>query len=233
MNPRRFLRQYLALLGQSLKVEWASTERWLSPLLFAATMIMLFVFSFGKVEPRFLPQLFIAATYITGFLSLQIAFSRVLEPDMGDRVFDQLRTYPLYPGAWFLSKYTIASILGLLILFPTLFLSNLFLNDSPQSFFSLDIFAVAAIALLSLGALGVLLSTLMLRSNAKQILYPLLYFPLTTPVLLSAVESTHALLVDGKSLGYLMSSWLGLLVIFGIMYFTLSFLLFGELVKPE
>jgi heme exporter protein B len=74
---------------------------------------------------------------------------------------------------------------------------------------------------------------MMLRSNARQILYPLLYFPLTTPVLLAAVESSKALLIEQHSLGHLMSSWLGLLVISGIMYFTLSLLLFGELVKPE
>ena len=230
---KSYLSQYRALLWQGLQVEWSNAERLLSPLLFSGTMILLFAFAFGKVEAQFLPQLFIAATFLTAFLSLQIAFSRVLEPDMQDRVFDQIRTYPVSPGAWFLSKYTIVILLGTLILIPTLFLSNLFLNDSPNSFLSTQIVAVALLAVLSLGALGVLLSTMMLRSNAKQILYPLLYFPLTTPVLLSAVESTRALLGGGKDLNELMSSWLGLLMIFGIMYFTLSLLLFGELVKPE
>ena len=86
---------------------------------------------------------------------------------------------------------------------------------------------------MALASLGVLLSTMMLRSSAKQILYPLIYFPLTTPVLLSAAESARSILVDGKDLQYLLSSWLGLLMIFGIMYFTLCLLLFGELVKPE
>jgi len=230
---KKFLTQFRALLWQALQVEWSNSERWLSPLLFSATMIILFVFSFGKVEPKFLPQLYIAATFITAFLSLQIAFSRVLEPDMQDKVFDQLRTYPISPSAWFLSKYTIVILLGVLILLPTLFLSNLFLNEGPVSFLSGSILIIGLLALLSLGALGVLLSTMMLRSNAKQILYPLIYFPLTTPVLLSAVESSHAVLVDAKVLSDLMSSWLGLLVIFGIMYFTLCLLLFGELVKPE
>lgn len=231
---KRFLTQFRALLWQALQVEWSNAERWMSPLLFSTTMILLFAFAFGKVETRFLPQLYIAATYLTASFSLQIAFSRVLEPDTQDRVFDQLRSYPVSPSAWFLSKYTIVILLGALILVPTLFLSNLFLNnEGPASLLNGSVLIVAFVMLLSLGALGVLLSTMMLRSNAKQILYPLLYFPLTVPVLLSAVESSRSLLVDGKDLGYLMSSWLGLLVIFGIMYFTLCLLLFGELVKPE
>lgn len=230
---KKFLTQYRALLWQNLQVEWSNSERWLSPLLFSTTMILLFAFAFGQVKQEFLPQLFIAATFLTAFFSLQIAFSRVLEPDTQDRVFDQLRTYPVSPGAWFLSKYTIVILLGVLILLPTLFVSNLFLNETGAPLLSTGLFAVAVLSLLSLGALGVLLSTMMLRSNAKQILYPLIYFPLTTPVLLSAVESSRAILVEQRDLSYLLSSWLGLLVIFGIMYFTLCLLLFGELVKPE
>ncbi|MFN7640396.1 MAG: hypothetical protein ACK5PR_01455, partial [bacterium] len=141
--------------------------------------------------------------------------------------------YPISPTAWFLSKYLVVITLGVLILMPTLLLANLFLNEGRDNLLDSSMMGIALIALLGLGALGVLLSTMMLRSNAKQILYPLIYFPLTTPVLLAAVESSRAHLVDGSSLEKLLSSWLGLLVIFGIMYFTLSLLLFGELVKPE
>jgi heme exporter protein B len=196
-------------------------------------MLILFAFAFGRVDRTFLPQMFIAANFLTSFFALQIAFSRILEPDTQDRVFDQLRSYPVSPIAWFLSKYCLVLMLGTAILLPTIGFANLFLNEGRGSLLSLSLVAVALLSLLALGAIGVLLSTMMLRSNARQILYPLIYFPLTTPVLLSAVESSRALLVDGSSLEKLLSSWLGLLVICGIMYFTLSLLLFGELVKSE
>lgn len=230
---KKFWQQYKVMLQQGLKVEWANAERWLSPLLFALTLILLFAFAFGRVERQFLPQLYIATTFLTAFFSLQIAFSRILEPDMQDRVFDQLRSYPVSPSAWFLSKYSIVMLLGVLILVPTLLLANLFLNEGQSNLLSSSVAVVAFGALFGLGAIGVLLSTMMLRSNAKQILYPLIYFPLTTPVLLSAVESSRSILVDGKNLEYLLGSWFGLLLIFGVMYFTLSLLLFGELIKPE
>ncbi len=230
---KKQLLQFRTLLAQNIQAEWASAERWISPLLFALTVLLLFSFAFGRVEVAFIPQLFVAATFLTAFFALQIAFSRVLEPDMQDRVFDQMRSYPIAPTAWFVSKYLLVLMLGLMILLPTLVLADLFINESPISFLSLPLFAIAACSLIALGALGVLLSTMMLRSNAKQILYPLLYFPLTTPVLLAAVETSKALLIDHKNLDQMLSSWLGLLVISGIMYFTLSLLLFGELIKPE
>ena len=135
--------QYKALLAQGLQVERASSERWVSPLLFAGTMILLFAFAFGRIEKQFLAQAYIAATFLTAFFALQIAFSRILEPDMQDRVFDQLRSYPISPTAWFLSKYSIVMMLGVLILVPTLFLSNLFLNEGREGLLSWSVFLIA------------------------------------------------------------------------------------------
>ncbi len=230
---KRTFSQFQSLLHHSLLVEKANPERWLSPLLFSITVLLLFAFAFGQVEAAFLPQMLTAATYLTVFFSLQIAFSRILEPDTQDRVYDQLRSYPISPVAWYLSKYVVVLFLGTLILLPTLLCANLFLSEHGPSLLTFPVILIAFVALLGLSSLGVLLSTMMLRSNAKQILYPLLYFPLTAPVLIAAVEGSRAHLVAGASLENLLSNWLGLLVISGIIYFTLSLLLFGELIKPE
>ncbi|SMF29614.1 heme exporter protein CcmB [Pseudobacteriovorax antillogorgiicola] len=228
-----FLNQMRALLSQSLKVEWATPERWLSPLLFAITVLVLFSFAVGQLEGPEVAHLLVAETFLTAFFSLQISFSRSLDPDMQDRVFDVLRTYPISSSAWFLGKYLLVLVMGTLILIPTMILSSFFYAKSGVSLVDWSLIGVALTALAGMSALGVLLSTMTMRSGSKQILYPLLYFPLTTPVLLSAVESSKAILIKNESLDMLLSSWLGLLIIFGIIYFTLGLLLFGELVKAE
>ena len=229
----RFISQMRALLGQSLRVEWASPERFLSPLLFAITVLVLFSFALGEIDGPDAAKLIVAETFLTAFFALQISFSRSLDPDMQDRVFDVLRTYPISPTAWFISKYVLVMIMGSLILLPTMALSSFFYAKSGVSMLSTPLITIAMTALAGMAVLGVLLTTMTMRSGSKQILYPLLYFPLTTPVLLSAVESSKAVLIDNESLSALSSSWLGLLIIFGIIYFTLGLLLFGELVKAE
>ena len=229
----RFTLQLKALLSQSLKVKWSTPERWLSPLLFAITVLVLFSFALGQIEGPEAARLLVAETFLTAFFALQISFSRSLDPDMQDRVFDVLRTYPISPSAWFLGKYLLVFFMGTLILIPTMLLTSFFYAKSGVSLISLPLMVVALTALAGMAALGVLLSTMTMRSGSKQILYPLLYFPLTTPVLLSAVESSKAILVKNEALSSLMGSWLGLLTIFGIIYFTLGLLLFGELVKAE
>jgi ABC-type transport system involved in cytochrome c biogenesis permease component len=123
--------------------------------------------------------------------------------------------------------------MGLLILIPTMLLAFFFNAKSGIPSINEPLIAVAVLVIGSLASVGVLLSTLVMRSNAKQILYPLIYFPLTAPVLLSAVEASKDIMTKGSSLEELFGSWLGLLVIFGVVYLTLGTLLFGELTKAE
>lgn len=230
---KQFTSQILTLIQHSFRLEWANPERWMAPLLFAITVLVLFSFSIGAIEGEGVARLIVAETYLTAFFSLQISFSRSLEPDLQDRVFDLLRTYPISPMAWFLGKYLTVFIMGILILLPTMGLTSFFYAKSGVSMMTWPLVTVALAALAGMVALGVLLSTMMMRSGSKQILYPLLYFPLTAPVLISAVESSKGILIDGYKLSSLLESWLGLLLIFGVIYITLGTLLFGELIKAE
>ena len=221
------------MLKNNLRVEISSPDRLLSPILFAATLLLCFSFALSRLPADVKIPLFIAETVLTAFFALQISFSRIFEPDTGDKVYDLLRTYPLNPTAWFLSKYISVLILGLMILGPTMFLSNFFHGESGASILTPTFMGIALLTLMGLSALGVLLALITMDSGAKQILYPMLYFPLTTPVLLAAVESGRNHLIDNEHLVDLLQSWLGLLIIFDIIYFTLGILLFSELIKAD
>lgn len=229
----RAVQQYKTLVRQSFRIEWETPERWLSPLLFAVTILVLFSFAVGQLNGPDAAKLLVAETFLTAFFALQLSFARSLEPDMSDKVFEVLRTYPISPTSWFLAKYTSVFFMGAFILIPTMVLSSFFNATSGVDLIQAPLILISLVALGGLAALGVLLSTMTMSSGAKQILYPLLYYPLTTPVLLSAVESAKAVLTKGESLESLLSSWLGLLIIFGVIYLTLGTLLFGELVKAE
>jgi heme exporter protein CcmB len=228
-----FASQFKTILAHSMKSEWQNAERWISPLLFSVTVLLLFSFAVGELEAQIATRIYVAEMYLTALFALQISFSRIFEPDTNDRVFDLLRTYPINPSAWFLSKYLQVVIMGLLILIPTMLLAFFFNAKSGIPSINEPLIAVAVLVIGSLASVGVLLSTLVMRSNAKQILYPLIYFPLTAPVLLSAVEASKDIMTKGSSLEELFGSWLGLLVIFGVVYLTLGTLLFGELTKAE
>lgn len=187
----------------------------------------------GKTEPNLVPNLFIAESFLTGFFALQISFARSLEPDTQDEVYSLMRTYPLSPSAWFTSKYCLVVMTGTLVMFPTILVAAFFHLEARVPLLHPEIFLIAFLALIGLAAIGVLLSTMMLGANTRQILYPIIYFPLTCPVLISAVEASRAIIDGTQDLSTLFSSWLGLLLIFDIIYCTIGFLLFGELTKAD
>ncbi len=224
--------QYAVLVKQGLRAELVDKERIVSPILFALTLLLLFAFALGDLDDALRLKVYLAETMLTALFALQVSFSRLFEPDRQDRVFDLLRTYPLSHTSLFLAKYTLVSLLGSATLIPTL-LFGAFLNQSPKlQLFSWTVVGIALLALAGLGALGVLLSALTLKANARQILYPLLYFPLTTPVLLAAIQSSR-LCLEAGGLTPDVNSWLGLLVAFDCIYITLGILLFTELVDES
>ncbi len=222
-------KQYLLLVTQGLRAELADRERLVSPALFAATMLVLFSFALGEVDASLKARIYIAETFLTAFFALQLSFSRLFEPDRQDRVFDLLRTYPVSHTAWYLAKYTLVMIVGVAVLVPTLLFGAFLHHTDKAPVFSWVVCGIALLALAGLAALGVLLSALTLKANSRQVLYPLLYFPLTTPVLLAATQASLIYLEAGKTTQPL-QAWLGLLTGFDVIYFTLGILLFTELV---
>jgi heme exporter protein B len=225
----KFFDQLTLIIAQGLRAELAEKDRLVSPLLFAATMLILFAFAVGDVRDDLVIKIHLAQTFLTMLLALQTSFSRIFDPDERDRVFELLQTYPINHSAWFLGKYVLVLILGISIVLPTMLFSG-FLHDSPTiHLLNPMVFVVAILSLIGLVALGVLLSALTLKASGKEVLFPLLYFPLATPILLAAIQSSANFL--DPNIQSAPWQWVGLLSCFDVVYFTLGLLLFGELAE--
>jgi heme exporter protein B len=231
MSPG-FSSQLRTLIGQGFRAEWREKERLVSPLLFAAVIQLLFAFAVGSVDGELSRKIFLAQTFLTVFLALQVSFVRVFEPDTQDKVFDLIRTYPVSFDAWYLAKTFLVICFGALILIPTIVLGAIFQSQTGAQLLSLPLAAIASLTLFGLAPLGVLLSALTMRAAARQILFPLIYFPLTTPVLLAAVNASDLYLAGGV-LSESVRGWLIILIAFDTIYFTLGYLLFREVVDAR
>lgn len=232
LTPCSSWMQVRVLMAQGIRAELADLERVISPVLFSVTLLLLFSFAMGEIPPELKAKVYLAETFLTLLFSLQLSFSRLFEPDRQDHVFDLLRAYPVSHSAWFVAKYALILILGTATLLPTMFFGS-FLNHSASSpVFSWAVIGIALLALAGLASLGVLLSAMTLKANSRQILYPLLYFPLTTPVLLAAIQSSLLILEKG-SFPDSARPWVGLLLGFDAIYLTLGILLYPELMDES
>ena len=217
--------QQLSLcLSYGLKLEFCERERLLSPLLFAISVVVLLAICLAPDNPQLAQRATVAEVFIALFLAVQIAGSRIFANEQDNGILELLCTYPLRREIWYLAKLLVFVISATVFVIPTVILAFVFNGQANGVVFVL---AIALVTLFALATVAVLLAVLVRRASARHVLYPIIFFPLTTPLLIAAAELSLAYL---QMDGIIQTNWLSMVIGFAIIYFTLGILLFGELV---
>lgn len=225
--------QFALLLAHNLRAEFASKERLLSPILFALTVLLLFWFALGELSEAEATRAYVAETYLAAFFALQLSFARIFEPEQRDGAFELMRTYPVSPTAWFLSKLVTVWLTGAVVLFSSMVLGAFFHSQIDRPLIDGTLLLIGLATLLGLGSIGIMLASITMRSTARQILFPLIYFPMTVPLLLAATQSSEMHIINDVSIEALAEGWLGLLVSFDLIYLALGLMLYDQLLFEE
>jgi heme exporter protein B len=209
-----FWHQFKIILHLGWLLDWKEKERPLACLFFSATLFLLMAMAFPE-EKDLLP----VQTVITLFLGIQMLLLRAFDMEKQGGALVILRVSNLDPMAWYLGKVCY------LWLWVAAFIpiGAFFWDDPGQGALFCLLSGVGAWGLL---ALGILLSSLVLTASGKEVLFPVLFFPLSVPLLLASLEGMLALI--GKDTD-LTLRWLGLAGGGGVIYTTLGVLLFGEI----
>jgi heme exporter protein B len=88
---------------------------------------------------------------------------------------------------------------------------------------------VVILGTIGLAGVGTLFSAMVIHTRARDVLLPILLFPVVVPVLISAVRLTAAIL-DALPFDEA-KKWLGILVAFDAIFMALSFVLFDYIVE--
>ncbi|KAK1548274.1 hypothetical protein Q3G72_009771 [Acer saccharum] len=221
-----FVRQLFAVMEKDARLEWRARARLNAVLCFAVLSLFLFSFAVG-------PQQVLLSRLAPGFLWLALLLSSVLslgESMRQDIEHDALEGQLLLgvdPMALFLGKAIANTIflwgLGLLLV-PV----AVALYDAPVR---LGLWRLGGALLLGAGAIsapGTLYAALASYARARDMLLPLLLFPILIPGLLAAVKATGVIMLGDPMQEC--GSWLGLLAAFNVMYWGLCTVLFGRVV---
>jgi heme exporter protein B len=92
-----------------------------------------------------------------------------------------------------------------------------------------SLFFVAMLGTIGFCVLGTLFSAVTLKARARELLLPLVLFPLMIPVILGTVRSMSILLGAGDSQEAL--AWIRLLVGFDVIFLTAGFLIFDWVIE--
>jgi len=227
MRPISLLKTVGVLLGKDLLIEWRTRARLNALIFFALATLLLFSFAVG-------PDTKVLARNAGGYLWLALLFASVLSLGESFRVeqenltLDGLRLAPADARAIFLSKAVGNTVLltGLgVLLVPVmvaLYSVELAMGLRPLALTLL-------LGCMAISAPGTVYSAIASNARARDVLLPLLLFPLIIPALLAAAKAT-SLVLQGDPMEQL-GSWFGLLSGFNLIYWGLGFALFPRVIE--
>jgi heme exporter protein B len=137
----------------------------------------------------------------------------------------------MYPGPrWPLFAGKLIANLAFVALMVTIVMAVgivLFNIDLPEAWLALA--GVVALGIVGLVVLGTFYASMSSRSRAREVLLPLLLFPMLVPVLLAATTASKALL--GADLMHEAGAWIRLLVGFDLVFLIATFLAFEHVIE--
>lgn len=221
-----FFRQTLILVWKDILIDLRRKDNLLSMLLFSILALLVFQFAMGKEPEMFvtaLPGVIWIVTLMSGVLGLGKSFVQEMESGcMG-----ALLIAPVDRSVLFLGKMLANT---LFILFTQLLFVPLclfFFEIEVRNWIELCL--VLLLGTVGFSSLGTLLIVMTSTVRGKEILLPILIFPLMVPSLLCVVRLTEYLFFGLHQLE--VWSWWKLLIGFDVVFFTLTILGFEFVVE--
>ena len=222
-----FVGHVMAIARKDLLAEWRNRESFTAMFYFAFLVLFLFNFALGAdqalIRGASSGLLWLAFTF-TSVLGLGRSVQGKLENDC----LEGLLLYPTQREAIYLGKllgnFSVILVVELVILplFAILYNMDLW-SQIPK------LLLIAVPGTLGFAAAGTLLSSMTAGLRAREAMLPFLLFPLTIPLILSAVKGTEVVL-RGEPFELAMP-WVKLIAAFDVVFLVTSLLTFEYLVE--
>ena len=214
-------------LVKDLRIEWRSKEAVNSMLFFALLVVVLFSLAFdprGAFSREIAGGVLSVATMFASVSALNQAWAR----EIRHQVLDAQRMAPSSGAQLFLAKvlanFLFVTIVQVLLAPVVRVMYNLTVEGQAW-----QLALVLPLGTWALVANGTFFAALSIRSRNRELLLPLILFPIFMPALLAMVQATGSILT-GESDPTL---WIKLLVGYDIIFTTVSILLFDVVFHAE
>jgi heme exporter protein B len=223
-RPRPW-RTILAIFWKDLAIEIRRRQLLTSLLVFA--VLILFIFNFAlDLQARLRTELVSGIIWAAVVFSGAIGFDYTMSVEQRSSGLDAFRLAPIR-GSWFFLGKLMANTFFLLLV-------ELLLLPISSILFGLNLMQPLFLLVLLLGtigysAAGTLFSVMSVRTRTRELMLPLLLFPLALPLLIPAVQAGAAVLLGD---GYLaVRSWINLLIGYDILLLTSILLLIDAVIE--
>lgn len=224
-SPRGFLRAVLAVIWKDLAAEMRSREILSAMLVFA--LLVIFIFNFAlELNTQVRAEVTSGIVWVTLVFAGTLGLNRSMAVEKDSGCLDGLLLAPVDRSAIYFGKM-IANLLFMLITAVIILpLYSLFYN---QNLFNPGLGLVILLGSLGYVATGTLLSAMAVQARTRDILLPVLLFPVILPVLVAAVKASGAFMQAAAWAE--IQPWLTLLVVYDIIFLSAGFMVFDFVVE--
>ena len=214
-----FVRTAFLVLRKDFAIEVKSREILYTTLLFALSCVLVFSIAFVKegepLEDAAAGILWIAVAF-AGTLALGRTFER-------ERYGETLRALLLAPAPR--AAIYVGKMLGIVLLLAVVELLLVplvaVLFHAPLFAEPLLLAALLAAGTLGFSAVGALFAAMLVRARTRDVMLPILLYPMTVPVMIAGVRGTSAVLQSPADTSSAIM-WIGLLSSFDVVFVTLA-----------
>jgi heme exporter protein B len=216
-----------ATLTKDLRLEWRSKDAINSMLFFALLVVVIFSFSFNPTaeESR---QIAGGLVWVAFLFAAVVALNQTWARELRNQVLDAYRVSPAPANALFLAKaignFVFVSVLEALM--TPLFIVFYTLRAIGPAW---QLIPVAALGTWALVVNGTFFAAMSIRTRSREIMLPLLLFPISIPAVIAMVGATSAILAGDAS----PKPYIVLLAVYDVLFTTVSLLLFEYVLHAE
>jgi heme exporter protein B len=219
-----YLRQVLALAAKDVRSELRSRQVLSTTVVFALMVLVVFNFAFdlGSAEmDRLAPAMLWVAITLAAVLGLNHVFGKEKE----QASLEGLLLCPVDRSAVYFGKFLGALAFTMAMEAAVL---PIFVAFTDQGVFSAGPLLALLLGTVGFLAVGTLFAAISSSTKTREILLPVLLFPIATPILVAGVEVTR-MGVSGEPFSEF-AGWLGLLAAFDVVFLVVCPMLFEQLV---
>ncbi len=220
-----FLKAMAAVIWKDLAAEWRSREVISAMLVFA--MLVLFIFNFAlQLDAGARAALTSGVLWVTFIFAGTLGLNRSMAVEKDRGCLDGLLLAPVDRSAIYFGKmlsnlvFILVTAVIVLPVYSLLYNTNLF-NGGLALVILLGAEGYAAV--------GTLLASMAVQARTRDILLPILLFPVALPVLVAAVEASTGFL-GGATWGDIVP-WINQLLVYDVVFTAAAFMVFDFVVE--
>jgi heme exporter protein B len=222
-----FLRTAFLVLKKDFAIELRSYEVVATTLFFAVSCVAMFSFAFVKEGEAAYPDAAAGILWIAIAFAGTLALGRTFERERYGETLKALLLAPTPRPAIYVGK--LLGIIALLFATEALIVPMIaFLFHAKLFDQSLRLVALLGLGTIGYAAVGTLFAAMLVRTRSRDVLLPILLYPVTIPVMIAGVRGTAALLDSPADLP-IANLWIAMLGFFDVVFVTLSLWMFEPL----